>query len=156
VAEPQISEKIPEPPPQKVEDKPVAPEKEMPATAKQDPVSEGVHEKLGQLERLILTSTPGVEGRQVLAYQGVVAATVLIRGALLKEILQDTAGEVVSIRSTSLQGAFEKARMVAIADLKLEAAKKGADAIVGLAMSHIPGTGGIWLSVVGTAVTLKA
>ncbi len=147
-------------PPRKVEEKrkvlPPAPEK--PAQEKKESATGGVHEghdRLEQLERLIVTSTPQIEGRQILAYYGIVAATVFVRGDLVKERLDNVTGEVISIRSSPLEGLFEKARTVALTDLKVEAAKRGANAVVGLTMSQTLGIGGIWLYLVGTAVTLK-
>ena len=144
-------------PPRKVEQKekvlPPAPEK--PAQEKKEPATGGAQERVEQLERLIVTSTPQIEGRQILAYYGIVSATVFVRGDLVKERLDHMAGEVISIRSSPLEGLFEKARIVALTDLKVEAAKRGANAVVGLTMSQTPGIGGIWLCLVGTAVTLK-
>jgi uncharacterized protein YbjQ (UPF0145 family) len=104
---------------------------------------------------LIVTSTPQIEGRQILAYHEVVSVTVFVRGDLVKERLDSMTGEVISILSSPLEGPFEKAKMVALADLKVEAAKRGANAVVGLTMTQTPGIGGIWLCLVGTAVTLK-
>ena len=103
-----------------------------------------------------MTSTPGVEGRQILSYQGIVAATVLVKGDLvIKQFLQGVTGDVASVRSTCLEEPYEKARMVALTDLKVEAAKKGANAVVGLTISQAQATEGVWLHLVGTAVTLK-
>ncbi len=148
-------------PPWKVEHKehkervlPPAPEKK-PAQEKKEHASGGAHERLEQLERLIVTGTPQIEGRQILAYHGIVFAIVFIRGDLVKERLDSMTAEVISIRSSPLEGPFEKARTVALTDLKVEAAKRGANAVVGLTISQTPGIGGIWLCLVGTAVTLK-
>ena len=141
--------------PRKVEEKVPPPAPEKPAQEKNEPAPGGAQERLEQLERLIVTSTPQIEGRQILAYYGIVSATVFVRGDLVKERLDHMAGEVISIRSSPLEGLFEKARMVALTDLKVEAAKRGANAVVGLTMSQTPGIGGIWLCLVGTAVTLK-
>jgi uncharacterized protein YbjQ (UPF0145 family) len=147
-------------PPRKVEHKerkekalPPAPEK--PVQEKKESASGSGHERLEQLERLIVTGTPQIEGRQILAYHGIVSSTVFVRGELVKERLDSMTGEVISIRSSPLDGPFEKARTVALTDLKVEAAKRGANAVVGLAISQTPGIGGIWLYLVGTAVTLK-
>ncbi|MCI0526957.1 MAG: heavy metal-binding domain-containing protein [Nitrospira sp.] len=144
-------------PPKKVEEKekalPPAPEKH--AQEKKEHVSGGSHDRLEQLERLIVTSTPQIEGRQILAYYGIVSTTVFVRGDLVKERLDNVTGEVISIRSTALEVPFEKAITIALTDLKVEAAKRGANAVVGLTMNQTSGIGGIWLCLVGTAVTLK-
>ncbi len=145
----------PSEPPQKVEEKVPPPAPEKPAQEKNEPAPGGVHERLEQLERLIVTSTPQIEGRQILAYHGIVSATVLIKVDLIKERFQSVTGEVVSIRSSSLEGPFEKARTVGLTDLKVEAAKRGANAVVGFTLSQTPCADGIWLCLAGTAVTLK-
>jgi uncharacterized protein YbjQ (UPF0145 family) len=122
---------------------------------KQSP-SEGVRVRLEQLEHMIVTTTPGIEGGIILAYHGIVTATVLVKGDLLiRQFLQGILGEVASIRSSSLEEPLERAKTIALTDLKVEAAKKGANAVVGLAMSQAPVMEGVWLNLVGTAVTLK-
>ena len=153
---PPKTEAIPEPPQQaEKETKTPVPGSEKPASAKKGTSQSGVQEKLEQLERLIVTTTSGLEGKLILAYHGVVAATVFVKADLLKERLENVTGEVIGIRSSPLEGPFEKARTVALTDLKVEAAKRGANAVVGLTMDQTPGIGGIWLHLVGTAVTLK-
>jgi uncharacterized protein YbjQ (UPF0145 family) len=144
-------------PARKIEEKEkvLPPAREKPIQEKKEPSSGGAHERLERLERLIVTSTPQIEGRQILAYYGIVSATVFVRGDVVKERLDNMTGEVISIRSSPLEGPFEKARTVALTDLKVEAAKQGANAVVGLTMSQTPGIGGVWLCLVGTAVTLK-
>jgi uncharacterized protein YbjQ (UPF0145 family) len=151
-------ETIPEPSRQAKKEKETqtpAPEAEKPAPTKKGAIQSGIQERLEQLDRVIVTTTSQLEGKLILAYHGVVAATVLVKGDLLKEHLENAKGEVISMRSFSLEGAFEKARTVALTDLKVEAAKRGANAVVGLTMGQTPGIEGIWLYLVGTAVTLK-
>ncbi|MGH7273952.1 MAG: heavy metal-binding domain-containing protein, partial [Nitrospiria bacterium] len=122
---------------------------------KQSP-SDGVRERIEQLGHMIVTTTPGIEGGMILAYHGIVTATVLVKGDLLiRKFLQGILGEVASIRSSSLEEPLERAKTIALTDLKVEAAKKGANAVVGLTMSQAPVMEGVWLNLVGTAVTLK-
>jgi len=124
--------------------------------AKKQSPSEGVRERIEQLEHMIVTTTPGIEGGIILAYHGIVTATVLVKGDLLiRQFLQGILGEVASIRSSSMEEPLERAKTIALTDLKVEAAKKGANAVVGLAMSQAPVMEGVWLNLVGTAVTLK-
>ena len=133
-----------------------APGPEKPWPTKNRSASDGVRERLEQLEHMIVTTTPGIEGGMILAYQGIVTATVLVKGDLLiRQFLQGILGEVASIRSSSLEDPFERAKTIALTDLKVEAAKRGANAVVGLTMSQAPAMEGVWLHLVGTAVTLK-
>jgi uncharacterized protein YbjQ (UPF0145 family) len=159
-AKPQASEWLSTPPyPMEEKTKTPVPQVEKPVSTKkgqsQDGVQEKVQVKLEQLERLIVTTTSVLEGKFISAYHGIVSATVFVRGDLVKERLDNATGDVISIRSSSLDGPLEKARTVALTDLKVEAAKQGANAVVGLTMSQTPGIGGMWLYLVGTAVTLK-
>jgi uncharacterized protein YbjQ (UPF0145 family) len=150
-------------PPRKVEhkehkehkEKVMPPVPERPAQERKESPGVGGHGRLEQLERFIVTNTPQIEGRQILAYHGIASATVFVRGDLVKERLDGMTGEVISIHSSPLEGLFEKARVVALTDLKVDAAKRGANAVVGLTLSQTPGIGGIWLCLIGTAVTLK-
>lgn len=119
------------------------------------PKKEPVRERFQQLEQMVVTTTPVVEGRQILAYLGIVTATVLIKGDLFRDFLQSVTGDVVSTRLSSVEESFERARTVALTDLKVQAAKRGANAVVGLSVSQASGAGGHWIHLAGTAVTLK-
>ena len=101
-------------------------------------------ERLEHLAHLIVTTTPAVEGWEVQAYLDIVGTSVLVRADALGVPL-----------SASMERPFEKAKKLALAELKVEAARRGADAVVGLVVSQAAAQEGIWLHFMGTAVVLK-
>jgi uncharacterized protein YbjQ (UPF0145 family) len=116
---------------------------------------EPVPEEVQPPDRMIVTTTPIVEGRPILAYHGLVMASALIRGDLVRDFFQGETREVISTRTSSIEVLFEKARAMALSDLKAETERRGGNAVVGLAVDQIRGMDGYWIHLTGTAVTLK-
>ncbi len=112
-----------------------------------------VQERVDRLAQLIVTTTPMVQDRSVKCYLGIVSTSVFIRAHTLQKFLNEPPlDEVVSIRSSVMEKSFEKAKIMALAGLKIEASRKGADAVVALVVDQAVGQEGIWLHYMGTAV----
>jgi len=127
-----------------------------PATAPQGAGVTQLVEKLGQV---IITTTPEIHGRTAIEYRGVVTA-----GAVVKldgfDFYIENVREVGALRSAPFFEQMRKARDIAMTDLKIEAAKLGANGVVGVAFqyeqSQRPNQPAllIWIVATGTAVVL--
>ena len=106
---------------------------------------------------MIITTTPTIEGREILEYKGLVFGEVISGVNFIKDFgagLRDIFGG----RSEGYEEELIDARNEALSELKMRAEKIGADAVVGAKMDYeVLGQGGSMLMVTisGTAVSLK-
>lgn len=106
---------------------------------------------------MIVTTTNGIEGREVAQYQGVVFGEVITGINFLKDIgagLRNFFGG----RSEGYEGELLQAREEALREMQERAQQLGADAIIGVKMDYeVLGSGGSMLMVTcsGTAVKLR-
>ncbi|GIW13363.1 MAG: UPF0145 protein [Tepidiforma sp.] len=103
---------------------------------------------------IILTTTNGVEGRQVAQYLGIVAGEVILGVNVFKDI---AAGfrNIVGGRSGKYEEELRKGRDGAIAEMLQYAQQLGADAVIGIKIDYET-VGGQMLMITasGTAVKL--
>ena len=106
---------------------------------------------------MIVTTTPGVEGKQILEYQGIIFGEV-ISGV---DFLKDFAAGLTNFfggRSKAYEGELLQAREEALAEMKQRAAALGANAVVGVDIDYeVLGANGNMLMVTasGTAVLVE-
>jgi uncharacterized protein YbjQ (UPF0145 family) len=102
-----------------------------------------------------ITTTDGLDGREVTEYLGVVSGEAVI-GANVVSDLAAGIRDVVGGRSGSYEKKIETGRKEAIADLQAEAEERGADAIVGASFDYEEmGEGMLWVNLSGTAVETR-
>ncbi|MDK2867103.1 MAG: hypothetical protein PWP51_2169 [Clostridiales bacterium] len=106
---------------------------------------------------MIITTTPTVEGKTIVAYKGVIFGEVISGVDFLKDF---SAGltNFFGGRSNSYEGELIKARETAIAELESRAKQLGCNAVVGVDMDYeVLGQGGNMLMVTasGTAVIIS-
>ncbi len=112
-------------------------------------------EMKNQSESMILTTTPTIEFREISKYIGVIGSEVLAGINIFKDVFASVRN-VVGGRSEQLQKTMGQMRKQALEELKEEALKLGADAVVGITIDfdeyaeHM-----MMLSVSGTAVKTK-
>ena len=112
-----------------------------------------------RLKQVIVTTTPDVQGRDVTDYKGVVTAGAVVRLEELRPYINGI-GDVGALRSAPFYEQLRKARDIAMTDLKIEAAKLGGNAVVGVSFQYeqSQSTGQsdrlIWIIATGTAVHL--
>ena len=105
---------------------------------------------------MILTTTPGVQGRNIVEYKGIVFGEV-ISGV---NFLRDVAASVrnfIGGRSGSYEEELIRARTQAMDEMAARAAQLGADAVVGIDIDYeVLGTdnGMLMVTASGTAVKL--
>jgi uncharacterized protein YbjQ (UPF0145 family) len=105
---------------------------------------------------MIVTTTPSVEGRRIVAYLGIVGGEA-IRGANVFRDLFASIRDIVGGRSGAYERTLREAKDTAIQDMVDAAAARGADAVVGVDLDYeVVGSNGSMLMVTcsGTAVKL--
>jgi uncharacterized protein YbjQ (UPF0145 family) len=106
------------------------------------------------IERIIITTTPVIDGRTIDRYCGIISAEVVLGTGFFSELnagIADTFG----IRSGSFQNKLRNAKNNAIRELKIQAVKEHADAVIGVDFEYATLSENLLMIVaVGTAVTL--
>lgn len=105
---------------------------------------------------MLLTTTSQVEGRPILRYCGIVSAETIIGANFVKDLFARLT-DIFGGRSGSYESTLREARNIALSNLEKEAARAGANAVVGLKLDYeTVGESGSMLMVVasGTAVTI--
>lgn len=106
---------------------------------------------------MLVTTTPNVEGRNIIEYRGIVFGEVIAGVDFIKDIaagLRNFFGG----RSGAYEGELIEAREAALAEMSNRAATLGANAVIGVDIDYeVLGQGGNMLMVTasGTAVIIK-
>lgn len=106
---------------------------------------------------MLLTTTPSIEGRRIARYLGVVTGEAILGANLFKDLFAGIR-DVVGGRSATYERELQRAREIALAELKERAAQLGGNAVVGIDLDYeVVGQGGSMLMVCssGTAVVLE-
>ncbi|MEL6366083.1 MAG: heavy metal-binding domain-containing protein [Pseudomonadota bacterium] len=105
---------------------------------------------------MIISTTPAIEGRPVREHHGVVVGEAIIGANIFRDLFAGIR-DVIGGRSGSYEKSIREAREIAFEEMGQEAAKLGANAIVGVDIDYevIGEQGSMMLvSVSGTAVSL--
>jgi uncharacterized protein YbjQ (UPF0145 family) len=106
--------------------------------------------------RVIITTTPSIEGRPIAEYRGVVTGEAILGANIFKDLFAGIR-DIVGGRSGAYEEELRKARTIALEELAIAAEQAGADAVVGVDLDYeTVGQGGSMLMVTasGTAVRL--
>jgi len=117
-----------------------------------------LNQLVDRLKRVIVSTTPELQGRPVREYKGVVSTGAVVKLEGWAPYLEGVK-DIGSLRHAPFDAQIRKARDVLITDLKIEAAKLGANGVVGLTVQLHPVQQGaadrlLWLVAIGTAVVL--
>ncbi|HSK94503.1 MAG TPA: heavy metal-binding domain-containing protein [Candidatus Angelobacter sp.] len=107
---------------------------------------------------MIQTTTPGIDGRTINEYLGVVTGEAILGANIVRDLFAGVR-DIVGGRSGAYEEELRKAREIAIEEMGAEAAARGADAVVGIDLDYeTVGQGGsmLMVSASGTAVKLGA
>jgi uncharacterized protein YbjQ (UPF0145 family) len=105
---------------------------------------------------MIVTTTPSVEGRRIVAYHGIVTGEAILGANFVRDFFASIR-DVVGGRSGSYERVLRAARDSALEEMTEEANAKGANAVVGVDLDYgAIGSGESMMMVTasGTAVTL--
>ena len=106
---------------------------------------------------MILTTTPGVEGRPIAEYLGIVTGEAILGANLFRDFFAGIR-DIVGGRSAAYERELARARRVAFEDLKEKAEELGAGAVVGIDLDYeVVGQASsmLMVSINGTAVRLQ-
>jgi uncharacterized protein YbjQ (UPF0145 family) len=106
---------------------------------------------------VIVTTTPGVEGRRIREYKGVVCGEAVLGANIFRDLFAGIR-DIVGGRSAAYEKELRKARQIAFEELQEEAQELGANAVVGVDIDYetLGQAGGMFMvSVSGTAVVLE-
>ena len=105
---------------------------------------------------MILTTTPSIEGKQIVNYHGVVFGEVITGINFVKDFFAGIRN-IVGGRSGSYEDELMKARENALREMEQRAAEKGANAVIGIDIDYeVLGqdNGMLMVTASGTAVTV--
>ncbi|HDV7261225.1 TPA: YbjQ family protein [Mannheimia haemolytica] len=106
---------------------------------------------------MIITTTPTIEGKQIVEYKGVVFGEVVSGANFIRDFLAGIT-DIIGGRSGAYESKLNGARKEALAELAKEAQKVGANAVVGVSMEYqsMGGDKGMFIVVaIGTAVVIR-
>ena len=106
---------------------------------------------------MIQTTTPGVDGRTITEYLGVVTGEAILGANIVRDLFAGIR-DIVGGRAGAYEEELRKAREIAMGELAAEATSRGADAVVGIDLDYETVGNGSMLMVTasGTAVRLSA
>lgn len=105
---------------------------------------------------MILTTTPSIEGRTITGYLGIVTGEAIVGANIFRDLFANIR-DIVGGRSEAYERELERARALALDDLRASATELGADAVIGIDLDYeVLGSnnGMLMVSVSGTAVKL--
>jgi uncharacterized protein YbjQ (UPF0145 family) len=105
---------------------------------------------------MILTTTPNVEGKQIVQYCGIVTGEAIVGANIFKDFFAGIR-DIVGGRSGAYEAELKKAREIAFREMEENAMAVGANAVVGVDLDYeVVGQSGsmLMVSVSGTAVIL--
>jgi uncharacterized protein YbjQ (UPF0145 family) len=108
-------------------------------------------------DSIIVTTTPGIEGRRIVRYAGIVTGEAIMGANIFKDLFAGIR-DIVGGRSATYERELRSARDIAVSELKQAAADLGANAVVGIDIDYeTVGANGsmLMVSVSGTAVVVE-
>ena len=108
-------------------------------------------------DAMILTTTPGIEGRRVVRYAGVVTGEAILGANIFKDIFAGIR-DIVGGRSAAYEQELRRARSIAMTEIRQAASELGANAVVAIDIDYetVGGQGSmLMVSVSGTAVVVE-
>jgi len=106
---------------------------------------------------MIVTTTPGIEGRRIKQYHGLVTGEAILGANIFKDFFAGIR-DIVGGRSAAYESELRKAREIALEEMQQAAAALGANAVVGIDLDYetVGAQGGmLMVSISGTAVTIE-
>jgi uncharacterized protein YbjQ (UPF0145 family) len=103
---------------------------------------------------MIVTTTPGIDGKPVQHYLGIVSGEVIVGANIFRDLFAGIR-DIVGGRAGAYEEVLGEAREKALFEMRGRAAKIGANAIVGVDLDYeVVGSGGsmLMVSATGTAV----
>ena len=108
------------------------------------------------IRRMLISTTPTIEGRPIQAYKGVVTGETIIGANVFKDFMAGIR-DIIGGRSSSYERVLREAKDTSLAEMQRRAQEMGANAIVGVDIDYeTVGQNGsmLMVAVSGTAVVI--
>jgi uncharacterized protein YbjQ (UPF0145 family) len=106
-------------------------------------------------ERMILTTTPTIEGHEIEDYLGIVTGEAILGAHIGRDILASFT-DIVGGRSAEYENEVRNARSIALREMASIAQQKGANAVVGVDVDYeVIRQGMLMVAVSGTAANVR-
>ncbi len=102
---------------------------------------------------MITTTTPSVEGRQIVEYCGIVVGEAILGANVFRDIFAGIT-DIIGGRSGAYEQELAKARSVALQEMEDRARDVGGNAVVGVDLDYEVVNNMLMVSASGTAVVL--
>ncbi len=106
---------------------------------------------------MLITTTPAVEGHEIVEYKGIVFGEVIAGVSVVKDFFSGIT-DIIGGRSGTYENELTEARETALEEMMKRASKMGANAVVGVDVDYeVLGkeNGMLMVSVSGTAVRIR-
>jgi len=106
---------------------------------------------------MIITTTPGIEGKAIKRYLGIVTGEAIMGANLFKDLFAGIR-DLVGGRSATYEQELGKARQIAFSEMEENASRLGANAVVGIDLDYEvlgQANGMLMVAVSGTAVIIE-
>jgi uncharacterized protein YbjQ (UPF0145 family) len=104
-----------------------------------------------------VTTTPGIEGKRITKYFGIVTGEAILGANLFKDLFAGIR-DIVGGRSATYEAELQRARDIAIEEMTDRASRLGGNAVVGVDLDYEvlgAGNGMLMVSASGTAVLVE-
>jgi uncharacterized protein YbjQ (UPF0145 family) len=104
---------------------------------------------------MIVTTTPGIEGKTIIEYKGIVTGEAIMGANIVRDIFASIT-DIVGGRSAAYESKLSDARRVALQEMEQNASDQGANAIVGVDLDYeVVREGMLMVTSSGTAVVIE-
>ena len=107
---------------------------------------------------MLVTTTPIIEGKKIIRYYGIVSGETIIGANVFRDFLAGIR-DFVGGRSGAYEEVLRKAKETAVREMEQEAARLGANAVIGVDLDYetVGGRGSmLMVTATGTAVTIES
>ena len=106
---------------------------------------------------MLVTTTPIIEGKRIIRYYGIVSGETIIGANVFRDFLAGIR-DFVGGRSGAYEEVLRQAKDTAIREMEEQAARLGANAVIGVDLDYETGGGSgsmLMVTATGTAVTIE-
>ncbi|MHB1406943.1 MAG: heavy metal-binding domain-containing protein [Desulfitobacteriaceae bacterium] len=104
---------------------------------------------------MILTTTPNIEGREIITYHGIVTGEAIMGANIVRDLFASIT-DIIGGRSGAYEEKLHDARNISLQELEQQALRLGGNAVVGIDLDYeVVGQSMLMVSASGTAVTVK-
>ena len=104
---------------------------------------------------MIITTTPGIEGKRITDYKGIVTGEAIMGANIVRDLFASIT-DIVGGRSGAYEEKLSDARQIALSEMENKAVSLGANAVVGVDLDYeVVREGMLMVTASGTAVVVQ-